>query len=44
MTGGANHYNLIMRNGGAGNPKSLTGGTAFTVANDLTVESRPSSH
>jgi hypothetical protein len=39
VSGGANHFNLIMRNGGAGNPKSLTGGTAFTVANDLTVES-----
>ena len=39
VSGGANHFNLIMRNGGAGNPKSLAAGTAFTVANDLTVES-----
>ncbi len=37
--GGVTHYNLILRNGGAGVAKTLTAANTFAVADDLTVES-----
>jgi len=37
--GGVTHFNLVMRNGGAGVAKTLTAGNTFTVSNDLTIES-----
>src|SRR5207249_6359252 len=33
------YYNLVLRNGGAGNPKQLQGFLSHVVNNDLTVES-----
>lgn len=35
----ATYYNLTLRNGGAGVPKTLTAAGIYTVTNDLTVES-----
>ncbi len=37
--GGVTHFNLVLRNGGAGLGKVLTAANTFTVSNDLTVES-----
>lgn len=37
--GGVTHNNLVMRNGGAGLPKSLTAAATFATTGDLTVES-----
>jgi hypothetical protein len=37
--GGMTHYNLVLRNGGAGFPKSFQDFVSHTVNNDMTVES-----